>query len=271
MKKIVAAVGLWGLVSMLLSLEAMEKNYEIINGFSGMQRDIILKLCYWFGQDPAKVKGIIGMCGEHILWIKHNYFVKSRVKAVTQDTVSLAKSFGNKNCAEIKEINLDTLTIPYQDRSAVQFLKGLFMLKKPTNEQSRTLLNDATNLLAFDLSFDRDKRLNVYGVLMFLTQRGIGSDYALHILCCLPRWWRNRRKKLETDKEYHVELILIMKPLADIDYVEYSNGANDGTALDIIDKLAGYPDNMDLSEWRSFLKNVCKAHTYEEVLEKMFQ
>lgn len=53
----------------------VDEEYEIENGVSGMQRDIILRLCCLF---PDKVKLIIGMSKEHYQWKDHSHFLKGR-------------------------------------------------------------------------------------------------------------------------------------------------------------------------------------------------
>lgn len=53
-------------------------SYEIVNGLSGMQRDIVLRLCClcWFEDD--KIRSIFGMCGKYYQWKRHRFFVNNR-------------------------------------------------------------------------------------------------------------------------------------------------------------------------------------------------
>lgn len=53
-------------------------SFDVVNGFSGMRRDIILKLCRLMWNDLRKIRTMIGMCHEHFRWKNHPYFVKSR-------------------------------------------------------------------------------------------------------------------------------------------------------------------------------------------------
>lgn len=52
--------------------------FEVLNGLCGMKRNVIVRLCGVVWSDDKKVKGIIGICGEHLTWRQHLYFIKSR-------------------------------------------------------------------------------------------------------------------------------------------------------------------------------------------------
>ena len=71
--------------------------YDVINGFSGMKRDIVLRLCelLWFKTPIIRAVSfciiflaliffsllklkITGMCEEHYIWKSHWYFEKGR-------------------------------------------------------------------------------------------------------------------------------------------------------------------------------------------------
>lgn len=51
-------------------------NYEIVNGLSGMQRDVILRLCVQLWNKLDVIKAIFGVCGTYQVWKKHSYFSK---------------------------------------------------------------------------------------------------------------------------------------------------------------------------------------------------
>ncbi|GHT90691.1 hypothetical protein FACS1894122_01610 [Alphaproteobacteria bacterium] len=273
MKKIVAALGLWILV-LSPSLEAMESNHEIVNGLSGMQRDIVLRLCDLLWNQPGAIKNIIGMCDEHYPWKGHSYFVKLRKLALLKrDTIDLANSFGKTKFADINKIDIETLTIPYSDPKVVPFLKGLSILKKPTDKQFKTILDNAARFLVFQGDLAHDGRRNVYEVLKFLTQQKIGSDLALRLLCCLSRFWLANPKKLAADKEYREELILMMLDFANIDHILYGAHENPtGTICDLMYELTTQnPTRSDISESYRFLREICKGCTFEELIEKLLQ
>lgn len=56
--------------------------YDVVNGLSGVQRDIILRLCALFWNKSDEIKSIIGMCKEHFDWKNRSFFVNSRPKVV---------------------------------------------------------------------------------------------------------------------------------------------------------------------------------------------
>lgn len=52
--------------------------FEVWNGFCGMKRDIVLRLCNLLFYRNHLIRMIIGMCKEHFLWKSHAYFRKGR-------------------------------------------------------------------------------------------------------------------------------------------------------------------------------------------------
>lgn len=64
---------------------------EIVNGLSGMKRDIILRMCRLLWNKPHMIKPIIGMCKEHFQWKIHSHFVKSRPTYFKVGFVSIPK------------------------------------------------------------------------------------------------------------------------------------------------------------------------------------
>lgn len=61
--------------------------YDIVNGFTGMQRDLILRLCFLFMLrcKPVCVRLIIGMCVECLEWRKKDFFRNSRTFRIIPD------------------------------------------------------------------------------------------------------------------------------------------------------------------------------------------
>lgn len=57
-------------------------SYEI-HGFSGMQRDIILRLIGMIWFHSKKIRSIVGMCKSHYIWKKHFYFLNGRPKTLS--------------------------------------------------------------------------------------------------------------------------------------------------------------------------------------------
>lgn len=53
-------------------------SFEILNGLSGMQRDIVLHLCNLFFDRIEKVRAIFGISEEHYSWRKHSIFLRGR-------------------------------------------------------------------------------------------------------------------------------------------------------------------------------------------------
>jgi hypothetical protein len=67
--------------------------FNVNNGMTGMQRDIVLRLCCLLWEKSAEIravcisvhvmnalhfKKIIGMCGKHFGWKRHSYFLHGR-------------------------------------------------------------------------------------------------------------------------------------------------------------------------------------------------
>lgn len=52
--------------------------FEVFNGFSGLGRDIILRLCSFMWGDAEKIKAMIGMCEKHYGLKNHSFFLKWR-------------------------------------------------------------------------------------------------------------------------------------------------------------------------------------------------
>lgn len=53
-------------------------DYEIVNGMTDMQRDVILKLCRLLWIKVKEIRLIIGMCANHYHWRNHSFFKRSR-------------------------------------------------------------------------------------------------------------------------------------------------------------------------------------------------
>ncbi|GHU20590.1 hypothetical protein FACS189472_12180 [Alphaproteobacteria bacterium] len=83
--KVIAALGLCGAM-MSPSLEAI--NYNVENGFSGMKRDTILRLCGVMWDRTANIRTVIGSCDEHFQWKDHSYFVESRKRRLADNIVN---------------------------------------------------------------------------------------------------------------------------------------------------------------------------------------
>lgn len=56
----------------------VESVFEVTNGLSGMNRDVILHLCILLGQRLKTVRSIFGISQEYLEWKKHHYFVSFR-------------------------------------------------------------------------------------------------------------------------------------------------------------------------------------------------
>lgn len=56
----------------------VECDYDVVNGFSGMQRDIVLRLCAIVWENVGKIKAIIAMSQTHFMWKNHSFFVNGR-------------------------------------------------------------------------------------------------------------------------------------------------------------------------------------------------
>lgn len=56
-----------------------EMNYDVENGMSGMQRDIIVELCNMMWRKPHLIRMIVGMCREHLEWKKHWFFLHKKI------------------------------------------------------------------------------------------------------------------------------------------------------------------------------------------------
>lgn len=58
--------------------ENIEKYFGVKNGLSGMQRDVILRLCYLMWHNPGEIRAIFGMNQKHFIWKRHSFFLKGR-------------------------------------------------------------------------------------------------------------------------------------------------------------------------------------------------
>ncbi|GHU11099.1 hypothetical protein FACS189449_01880 [Alphaproteobacteria bacterium] len=92
--KIVAALVMCGVV-LSPSLKAMG-DYNVVNGLSGMNRDIILRGCHLISvrngsAGNVKLRNIMGMSAEHLSWKNHRYFAKSRESSLISDGQFFAK------------------------------------------------------------------------------------------------------------------------------------------------------------------------------------
>lgn len=56
--------------------------YEVVNGFTGMKRDITLRLCVLLWYKITDIRAIFGICREHYLWKSHSHFVMGRPKGI---------------------------------------------------------------------------------------------------------------------------------------------------------------------------------------------
>lgn len=63
-------------------------NFDISNGMSGMMRDLIFRLCHLVEMQPnetskdkdLRIRTLIGMCREHVIWKNHSFFIKNRFR-----------------------------------------------------------------------------------------------------------------------------------------------------------------------------------------------
>lgn len=52
--------------------------YEVVNGFFGMNRNVILRICGMLFYHCNEIRAIMGMCEENYQWRKNSFFVKGR-------------------------------------------------------------------------------------------------------------------------------------------------------------------------------------------------
>lgn len=57
----------------------IETSFQIVNGFCGMKRDVILRLCILM-KNPQNIREVMGMCEEHFSWKNRSYFLNGRKK-----------------------------------------------------------------------------------------------------------------------------------------------------------------------------------------------
>lgn len=97
----------------------VDDEFEVSNGLSGLQRDIVLRLCnLYFEKD--EIRKVIGMCGEHCEWKKHKSFRNSRlIRVLLPIALKSGASYDSAN-ARIVHFRTKAVTI-----SVVQnFLNG---------------------------------------------------------------------------------------------------------------------------------------------------
>ncbi|GHS94844.1 hypothetical protein AGMMS49949_08870 [Alphaproteobacteria bacterium] len=77
-KKIIAALGLLGvLATPKIQASLAAKEFDIVNGLLGMNRDIIIRLVKIM-TTPAPIRNTIGMSRESFPWKEHFGFIEAR-------------------------------------------------------------------------------------------------------------------------------------------------------------------------------------------------
>lgn len=56
----------------------VDSSFEVMNGLSGLQRDIIIKLCWIIWSEEKKIRMIFAVCGEYFEWRRSKDFIKAR-------------------------------------------------------------------------------------------------------------------------------------------------------------------------------------------------
>ncbi|GHU11361.1 hypothetical protein FACS189449_02670 [Alphaproteobacteria bacterium] len=106
MKKIVVAIGVF-----VLGLSSSLKAMEVENGFPGMKRDLVIRLCRLVN-NVAKIRSIIGMSQEHFLWKHHAFFVENRIdlsRGLVEHGRDLAKCVSDSEDPKFREHYADFL------------------------------------------------------------------------------------------------------------------------------------------------------------------
>lgn len=65
-----------------------------INGFFGMQRDVVLRLCILLWDRVYEIRQIIGMCSQSYIWKKHPYFLENRPVNILADLLGTPEKRG---------------------------------------------------------------------------------------------------------------------------------------------------------------------------------
>lgn len=63
--------------------------FEVSNGFLGMRRDVILRLCCLICWEAKTIRKVLGMCMKILKWKKHSYFVSTRKTLVEGNPVQI--------------------------------------------------------------------------------------------------------------------------------------------------------------------------------------
>lgn len=74
-------------VGVLVSI-AVDSTYEVMNGLSGMQRNVILRLCCLPQIGNDEVRTLIGTCQQHYVWKKHPFFLSARPQNLSMVMIS---------------------------------------------------------------------------------------------------------------------------------------------------------------------------------------
>ncbi|GHU16732.1 hypothetical protein FACS189472_02450 [Alphaproteobacteria bacterium] len=204
--KVIAAIGLCAAV-LSPSLEAMD--YEVKNGFSGMLRDVVLRLCNVMRQKPENIRNIIGMCAEYLRWKTHSCFVESRARQLTDDAIGLSRPLiprilESTGLALQLRTRKDVVTllqclgeprlwnprngyhtdmVTYSDlmmtniSPLVQLMFRLGKLEKPEH-----FLEDAAHIGMSRRAHPADTVTGAMELATFLVDHGVHSDYALLML-----------------------------------------------------------------------------------------
>ncbi|GHT98956.1 hypothetical protein FACS1894126_4890 [Alphaproteobacteria bacterium] len=292
-KVIVATLGLCGLV-LLPSLDAM----EVENGFTGLQKDIILKLCKLLAREHAKLRNVFGMCADYLPWRNHCYFVESRQPEITKLKNTLVKygkemfgstieDFGGL-IGRLKRVNLSRTPLDkcdYQPKTnavldlislskpvVVPLFRGLLALKKLEKNEAEAFVNYFVRSIVFDKMDNSVPRENLYEIVKFFAQKEIMPDSVFYTFCCAPRLLPKgkddeRTVRLEFEQGLREELILLVfKKRTDIirrhpntDYA-YINHIND-EGKTIYDELSSLPDDPTAT----FVRNKCEAKKANEL------
>lgn len=101
-------------------------DFEINNGFLGMQRDVVLKLCILLWFKTSSIKAVFAMCAEEYAWRKHPHFVRKRPKNIPASF----RADNKDHRYELAKVELEEIC--YFDRSGTAFLdvvitKGVFL------------------------------------------------------------------------------------------------------------------------------------------------
>lgn len=111
--------------------------FEIKNGFTGMQRDIVLRLCKLIWRCSRKIVVIIGMCGEHYQWKRHMHFLEGRPQkiattlqpdsdgcVITKTTAGVRCNFSHKDGTRVIFLNKMVARGIFQWTTRIKYVKA---------------------------------------------------------------------------------------------------------------------------------------------------